>query len=166
MGSLYNKRLIKRIDNGFFVLEGDNQEKATADILSMNSCIAKANSICHDIPNRRINKESIRFTPAIAEDGTRTYCIISFSPLTPSGKKSKYPITLNFFPSSKLFGELNYGETGDVEKARIIIWSVGVCFELQLTTISSILDVNIIYKTVTNPYKKEKIYQAPKQTQK
>ena len=158
----YNFKKIKLTQNNFYLIQDENIRIAKREITDMNMYLAEAPKKHPCFPYKQIKAEQLTFTES-KSGGTNKHCFFSFAPLTNSGKKPKYPYTLHFYASEELFGELHYGQSGEVDKARIIAWSEGICCELHLAMINGRLDINTIYQHNPITYKKQKMYFAKKE---
>ena len=146
VSSKYDLSELLQIDNGYYILLGNNIELAKTDILSMNAFIQEARKLYPDFPQNVISKDELRFE--YRQGGTRDYCILNFEPLTRTGKPPKYAMQLSFFPSMKLFGRIFYTQKRDIGKVSIISWESQVCYILDLAMVDDTLNINMIYKSL------------------
>lgn len=115
-----------------FFIDGHNRETATDDILQLNRYLAQGNEENPNIPLFQIGSD-IRYEPSRLgmDDYTRLYML----PLTPTGKKPKYPLTMKFVLLSQdehwsrsttggteIFGQIWYLQNGEIGKAKIVCW--------------------------------------------
>lgn len=116
-----------------FFVDGHNREIATGDILQLNRYLAQGREENPHIPLFQIGGD-VRYEPSQLgmDDYTRLYML----PLTPTGKKPKYPLTMKFALLSQdehwhrsttggteIFGQLWYLQNGEVGKAKVICWN-------------------------------------------
>lgn len=108
------------IDNHFYeITSSENIKRAKADIISINARIRDAKRYCKTIPDYEFNESrlSFKFNPYSA---IRRYSILSFAPLTKSGKVSLNPTTLHINYSDELHGKIMYNRAGSVNRIEII----------------------------------------------
>jgi hypothetical protein len=111
---------IKVIDSHFYeITSAENIQRAKADILSLNEHIKASKRYCKTIPEFSFveSKLSFKFDPYAL---VRRYSILSFSPLTNTGKVSANPVTLHINHSDDLHGRIMYNRSGDINRVEII----------------------------------------------
>jgi hypothetical protein len=148
---------IRPMKNGVYLIGNENVPIAIRDILYLNLYLKEAPRKHPCFPLYQISANQLYFHENIV-NGFSQYCFLSFSEPTKTGKQAKYPIVLHFHISDKLFGEIFYGQTGEIDKAHIIAWNKHTCCELKLSLINGKLDINSIYKTNPQTYQKQKMY--------
>ena len=114
-------------------IDGENRLTAKEDILSLNCFLSDGHMNDPEIPVFLIHEKDIRFEPSqpSLDDYTRLFTL----PLTPTGKKPKYPLELSFCTLSQdehwqasteggkeIFGQIWYLSNGEIGKARVICW--------------------------------------------
>lgn len=103
-------------------------------ISSMNVFLNQGHMDDSDVPLFKILEESIRFEPSLS--GMDDYTRLIILPLTPTGKKPKYPLEMKVCLLSQdehwkilqntgkeIFGDIWYLNDGKIGKARIICWN-------------------------------------------
>lgn len=116
-----------------FFIDEKNRLTAKEDILSLNCFLSEGHMNDPEIPVFLIHEKDIRFEPSqpSLDDYTRLFTL----PLTPTGKKPKYPLELSFCTLSQdehwqasteggkeIFGQIWYLSNGEIGKARVICW--------------------------------------------
>lgn len=152
----YDLSKLKKKDD-IYLLNGSNIEKAIADVLYLNLYLQEAPQKHPCFPYRQIKASDLCFKYNIV-NGFSQFCFLTFTHLTKTGRQPKYPIVLHFHISPKLFGQIYYGQTAEIDKACIIAWNNDVCCELNLALINGQLDIKTIYKTNPITHKKQKMY--------
>lgn len=128
-------------------IDGKNRLTAKEDILSLNCFLSEGHMNDPEIPVFLIHEKDIRFEPSQPsfDDYTRLFTL----PLTPTGKKPKYPLELSFCTLSQdehwkasteggkeIFGQIWYLSNGEIGKARVICWEYQKkhyrCFVFQI----------------------------------
>ena len=79
-----------------------------------------------------------------------------WTPYTPTGKSSKYPLMLRYsykagpndIPPNECFGEIHYLQNGAIGKARLIFWQQGVGYFFHFGQTQNTLDVKKVEKSV------------------
>lgn len=114
-------------------IDGKNRLTAKEDVLSLNRFLSEGHMNDPEIPVFLIHEKDIRFEPSqpSLDDYTRLFTL----PLTPTGKKPKYPLELSFCTLSQdehwqasteggkeIFGQIWYLSNGEIGKARVICW--------------------------------------------
>lgn len=153
----YDLSNLLRQDNFYLIQGKDNVSRAIEDVLYLNLYLKEAPNKHPCFPLKQIKASDLCFNKKIVK-GTNVHSFISFTPLTKTGKTPKYPYKLRFFVSTELFGEIYYGEYGEIDKAWVVAWHNGICCELNLALINGVLDIKSIYKTNPITYKKQKMY--------
>lgn len=115
-------------------IDGKNQLVAKEDILQLNVFLSQGRVEDSDVPMFEISEATIRFEPSSL--GMDDYTRLKILPLTPTGKKPKYPLEMDFCLMSQdehwklsqasgkeIFGQIWYLNSGEVGKARIICWN-------------------------------------------
>ena len=111
---------IKRIDNNFYGITSQENIQTTKDeIMKLNAFLDEAANICKSIPDFRFRKSSLRFEYN-PNANIRNYCMLSFNPMTASGKLPKAMVNLHFMQGEKLHGEIKFDGNGAVYRAEII----------------------------------------------
>ena len=153
--SAFDLQDLIEIDHGFYCLANENAQQATKDLIYLNDFIDVAAKICPEFQAFRINIEDIRFE--YNPDATpRNYAILKIEPITPSGKPPKFPVCLSFCGI-----HIYYAQNKQIQKVRIIAWK-GCPYELNLAMHNGELAVHSIYKTSMIDFKKNKLYEHPK----
>lgn len=157
--ALYDLDALKKISNNFYLIGREDRQKASEDILYVNPYLRHAKDLLRSFPACQFREKEFSFTERLVNGFTR-FCFLTFIPYTKTGKLPKYPIILHAHISDNFFGELYYGRSGEIDKAKVIVWS-DRCYELDLAVINGALDINAIY--VMNPItqKKQKMYFIP-----
>lgn len=119
----------------------DQKEMVISDIISMNKYIDDANSLIKKkakIQNKTLREQIVFFSDKKNWD-TNQFSHFTYSPNTPTGKATKYPLTLSFFShsvssakdiarypivESSVNGNIYYLADGDIGKAEIFIFSM------------------------------------------
>lgn len=114
-------------------IDGKNRSIAKRDILSLNAFLSQGYTDDTDIPMFEIEENGIRFSPS--ELGRDDYTRLVILPLTPTGKKPKYPLKMSFCLLSsdrqfeitmnggkEIFGHIFYQQDGEIGKAEVICW--------------------------------------------
>lgn len=116
-----------------FFIDEKNRLTAKEDILSLNCFLSEGHMNDPEIPDFLIHEKDIRFEPSqpSLDDYTRLFTL----PLTPTGKKPRYPLELSFCTLSQdehwqasteggkeIFGQIWYLSNGEIGKARVICW--------------------------------------------
>lgn len=114
-------------------IDGKNRLTAKEDVLSLNRFLSEGHMNDPEIPFFLIHEKDILFEPSqpSLDDYTRLFTL----PLTPTGKKPKYPLELSFCTLSQdehwqasteggkeIFGQIWYLSNGEIGKARVICW--------------------------------------------
>lgn len=138
--SRYDFSKVRALDFGMednqisIFIDGENQLIAKEDILSLNAFLSQGYMEDTDIPTFEIEEKSVRFSPS--ELGRDDYTRLIILPLTPTGKKPKYPLKMSFCLLSsdkqfeismnggkEIFGHVYYQQNGEVGKAEVICWN-------------------------------------------
>lgn len=149
--SLKYNILKMRKDRTVYLPNSDDQENITNDVLSLNTYIVEANKLIGNKIGIGIEANDVVFYLGKALKDVRDFCFFTYSPNTPTGKASKYPITLNFYCKRKseekykkvgnglqiiapdgISGNIDYLANGEIGKARIIIDYRGECFVIHM----------------------------------
>lgn len=141
-----------------FLLKGDNQKKAVANILSLNEFFKEAHSLCRSFPAVKISKSMLEFKERRSPTGFPLFCYLSATPKTKAGNTPKYPHVLEVNCSEELFGKIFYLPGGVMGRVEFIVWHNKVCYELHLT-IDGQLSVNAIYRRDSTDCKRRKLYE-------
>jgi hypothetical protein len=136
----FNELAVIDYGNGVmrFLLEDGNQDIAREDILSMNKILAEERSKNKSFPAFKIEPDSIRFNPIsnlqehLENDD---YSCFIFNPTSPTGKATKYPLTIEFKTLSQdesykvslgkgtnIFGSISYLANGSIGKCNLVCW--------------------------------------------
>ena len=140
-----------RKDRTVYLPSDDDQENITNDVLSLNTYIEEANKLIGNKIGIKIDVNDIVFYFGKTPQDVRNFCFFTYSPNTPTGKASKYPITLNFYCKRKseekykkvgnglqiiapdgISGNIDYLANGEIGKSRIIISYHGEGFIIHL----------------------------------
>ena len=166
LASFYDYEGFKIIDNNYYEITSKaNIDRAKADIESLNEHIDNAKQLCKSIPDTRFKKEIIlfKFDPF---DYTRSYCMMSFSPLTKAGKLCGAPMTLHVAQGEYFRGKIMYDKTGSISRAEV---SINVVTRIEKPTLiqqkcdvhkmiftkqDGELSTRLIYRTKDNDRKK------------
>lgn len=171
--TFYDLSGIKIIDNNYYeITSSENIERAKADAERLNEYIDKAKRRCRTLPDFRFRKELLNFK-FNSRAFTRNYCMLSFAPLTKTGKVSSLPMDLHINQGEYFHGKIYYDATGNIGRAEISMLTVKVTstatttrqdcrsHEIILTKQNGALDIRLIYRS-DGGYRK-KIYDS-KQT--
>ena len=153
----FDMKKVTRIGCGF-LLKGDNQKKAVADILSLNEFFKEAHSLCRSFPAVKISKSMLEFKERRSPTGFPLFCYLSATPKTKTGNIPKYPHVLEVNCSEELFGKIFYLPSGAMGRVEFIMWYRGDYYELHLTT-DDRLSVNAVYKQGSKDSKRRKLYE-------
>lgn len=140
-----------RKDRTVYLPSSDDQENIKNDVLLLNTYIEEANKLIGNKIGINIDVNDVVFYFGKELQDVRDFCFFIYSPNTPTGKASKYPITLNFYckrkseekyekvgnglqfvPSDGISGNIDYLASGEIGKARIIINYQGKGFIIHL----------------------------------
>ena len=115
-------------------IDGENQLVAKEDILCMNRFLSEGHLNDSEVPVFSICEKEIRFVPSDLQ-GADDYTRLAIMPLTPAGKRPKYPLMMAFCLLSQdeqwkisqakgkeVFGCIYYLPDGNIGKAEIICW--------------------------------------------
>ena len=153
----FDMKKVTRIGCGF-LLKGDNQKKAIADILSLNEFFKEAHSLCRSFPTVKITESMLDFKGKRNQTGFPLFCYLTAAPKTKAGNAPKYPLVLEVNCSEELFGKIFYLSSGAIGRVEFIIWHREGCYELHLTT-DNCLSVNAVYKHSSKDSKRKKLYE-------
>ncbi len=153
----FDMKEVTRISCGF-LLKGDNQKKAIADILSLNEFFKEAHSLCRSFPTFKISASMLNFKEKRNQTGFPLFCYLTATPKTKAGNAPKYPLVLEVNCSEELFGKVFYLPSGAMGRVEFIIWHRGDCYELHLAA-DNCLSVNAVYKHSSKDSKRKKIYE-------
>ena len=109
----------------FYLPNVTDKDNIIKDILQLNDYLLQAMSLVKTFPNLRINANDIEFRfDKVLPDEPANFCTFIYTPNTPTGKASKYPLKLGFYckRTSNIQGEIEYLQNGEIGKVRIIIW--------------------------------------------
>lgn len=156
---LYDLEALRRSSNNFYLIGREDRRKASEDALYVNLYLRHAKDLLESFPMCQFQETELCFAEKFV-NGFAKFCFLTFTPYTKTGKRPKYPIVFHAHISNKFFGELYYGQRGEIDKAHVIVWS-NRCYELDLAVLNGVLDINAIY--VTNPItqKRQKMYCIP-----
>ena len=103
--------------------------------MQLNFYLQQCKMLVDSFPSIQIQEENIIFRfDKVSKDEPIEFCCFTYTPHTPTGKKPKYPLKLNFYCKStglradEIHGEIEYLLNGTSGKARIIIWYKGVIY--------------------------------------
>ena len=169
---------------GLYFPNSEDVSHITQDVLSLNFFLQQANTLTSDFPAIQIVASNIVFRfDRIAKDEPIECCCFTYTPNTPTGKASKYPLKLGFYckrtsqqreirkgntiqiiGADGIHGEIEYLQNSEIGKARIIIWHKGI---LYLVHIINKKDAKIITKIETTNKNGERItvYNANKKAE-
>lgn len=168
--SFFNLDGISIIDNNYYeITSASNIDRAKSDIISLNAYLDQAKRICRTLPDFRFQDTCLkfRFNPYAF---SRDYSILSFSPLTKTGKVSNSPITLCINYTDNLHGKIMYDRDGNIFRAEVSTLTTKVtkstnCIRSECTVHcvilskqDGILKIRLIYRTKGG--KREKIYDS------
>ena len=159
---------------GLYFPNSEDVSHITQDVLSLNFFLQQANTLTSDFPAIQIVASNIVFRfDRIAKDEPIECCCFTYTPNTPTGKASKYPLKLGFYckrtsqqreikkgntiqiiGADGIHGEIEYLQNSEIGKARIIIWHKGI---LYLVHIMNKKDAKIITKIETTNKNGERI---------
>lgn len=109
---------------GFYLPNVSDKENITKDILQLNEYLLQATTLVKIFPNIQLNANDIEFRfDKVLPDEPTEFCTFIYTPNTPTGKASKYPLKLGFYckSTSNIHGEIEYLQNGEIGKSRIII---------------------------------------------
>jgi len=140
-----------RKDRTVYLPNNEDRENILSDVISLNTYIEEANTHIGNKIGINIKSEDIVFYFGKQLQDVRNFCFFTYSPNTPAGKASKYPITLHFYckrqteekykkignglqviPADGIDGNIDYLSNGDLGKARIIVNYQGKAFIIHL----------------------------------
>lgn len=153
----YNTELLKWSKRSeCYLLIGANREKATADILKLNSFIDRSKELLRSFPGTHFVTNQFRFDEPKQKE-YHPFCRLIVPRYTNTGKLPKFTLELSADVSEELFARVYYQKNGEIGKAEIVSWS-DRCYETQLAMIDGTLDIKAIF--VTNPVtgQKQKMY--------
>lgn len=159
---------------GFYLPNIEDVENIKNDVMHLNTFLLKAKMLISSFPAVQINAEDLvfRFGKVLKDESTE-FCVFTYTPNTPTGKASKYPLKLGFWcdrtskerqvkqgrgfsiiPPNGIQGDIEFLANGELGKARVIIVYNGSFY------IVNILDKKgekIITKIESNNNKGERI---------
>ena len=169
-GSLkYDVSKMKSI-RGFYLPNVTDKDNITKDVLQLNDYLLQAKSLVTAFPNIQINATDIEFRfDKVLPDESTEFCTFVYTPNTPTGKASKYPLKLGFYckrtsqqrevrkgntiqiiGADGIQGEIEYLQNGEIGKARIIISHRGYVYMVYLLEKKSIKTITKIETTNKN----------------
>ena len=116
-------------------------ENIRNDVIKLNDFLLQAKSLVKSFPLIQIKSEDLVFRfDKISRDEPTEFCTFTYSPYTPTGKPSKYPLKLGFWcartskerqvkqgrgfsiiPPNGINGDIEFLANGEIGKARVII---------------------------------------------
>ncbi len=156
--SRYDLNDVKKLKSNSYLLGNSNIPLAIDEIMYVNAFLMEAAHLLSYFPRKQISQKNLCFKERVVNGIHNAFCYISFIPLTDTGKKPKYPMVLHFYNSDDLFGNLSYGQSGEIDKGDIVVWGKDTCYEVKLRLIGNELKLHTIYQTNPGTGKKQKIY--------
>ncbi len=138
---------------GFYLPNVSDKDNITNDILQLNDYLLQATALVKIVPNLQINANDIEFRfDKVLPDEPIEFCTFIYTPDTPTGKASKYPLKLGFYckRTSNIQGEIEYLQNGEIGKARIIIWYKGTLYLVHILDKKGIKAITKIETTNKN----------------
>lgn len=129
----YDFSQMKKSDT-IYIPSKNMYDDITSDILEINDLLLEAHQI-HKIPKFLISKENVNFFEGITFPNEHHFCHFTFSPNTPTGKKSKYPFTLWFNCKKNnisIFGRINYLTNNEKGKMSVMISTKDKFYEFKV----------------------------------
>ena len=129
----YDFSQMKKSDT-IYIPSKNMYDDITSDILEINALLLEAHQI-HKIPKFLISKEDVNFLEGITVPNEHHFCHFTFSPNTPTGKKSKYPFTLWFNCKKNnisIFGRINYLTNNEKGKMSVMISTKDKFYEFKV----------------------------------
>lgn len=125
-------------NDAIYLISGQNREIAEKDLKALNPYIIEASKLAHR-PYTLIKHISCDIPENFFKYGEwYNYAYFSFSPYTPTGKLSKYPLTLHFSTQKNretyknyVFGKLFYLGNGEIGKSHITIKKKSYSFTID-----------------------------------
>ena len=126
---------------GLYLPNVEDVENIKNDVMHLNTFLLKAKMLINSFPTVQINEEDLvfRFGKVLKDEATE-FCAFTYTPNTPTGKASKYPLKLGFWcartskerqvkqgrgfliiPPNGINGDIEFLANGEIGKARVII---------------------------------------------
>ncbi len=142
---IFDIRKMKHTKDGkYYLIPKEYQNKCTNDIISLNKFIDEASKILNKNLTL-ISENKISFKGSTYGHG----CLMSFTPLTKTGKASKYPYCLTFdtYKNDDLdvIGYIYYLKDGAIGKVELTTWNKHIGHTINLATKNGKLVINRIY---------------------
>ena len=138
---------------GFYLPNVSDKDNITKDILQLNDYLLQATTLVRMFPNIQIDANDIEFRfDKVLPDESTEFCTFIYTPNTPTGKASKYPLKLGFYckRTSNIQGEIEYLQNGEIGKSRIIIWHKGILYLVHILDKKGIKAITKIETTNKN----------------
>lgn len=138
---------------GFYLPNVSDKDNITKDILQLNDYLLQATTLVRMFPNIQIDANDIEFRfDKVLPDESTEFCTFIYTPNTPTGKTSKYPLKLGFYckRTSNIQGEIEYLQNGEIGKSRIIIWHKGILYLVHILDKKGIKAITKIETTNKN----------------
>jgi len=138
---------------GFYLPNVSDKDNITKDVLQINDYLLQAMTLVKIFPNLQISANDIEFKfDKVLPDEPTEFCTFIYTPNTPTGKVSKYPLKLGFYcrRTNNIQGEIEYLQNGEIGKARIIIWHKGTLYLVHILDKKGIKAITKIETTNKN----------------
>ena len=138
---------------GFYLPNVSDKDNITKDVLQINDYLLQAMTLVKIFPNLQISANDIEFKfDKVLPDEPTEFCTFIYTPNTPTGKASKYPLKLGFYcrRTNNIQGEIEYLQNGEIGKARIIIWHKGTLYLVHILDKKGIKAITKIETTNKN----------------
>ena len=138
---------------GFYLPNVSDKDNITKDILQLNDYLLQATTLVRMFPTIQIDANDIEFRfDKVLPDESTEFCTFIYTPNTPTGKASKYPLKLGFYckRTSNIQGEIEYLQNGEIGKSRIIIWHKGILYLVHILDKKGIKAITKIETTNKN----------------
>lgn len=137
---------------GFYLPNVTDKDNIIEDVLQLNDFLLQAKTLVKAFPNIQINANDIEFRfDSVLKDEATEFCVFTYTPNTPTGKATKYPLKLGFWcartsekrqvkqgrgfsiiPPNGIHGDIEYLTDGQIGKARVIIAYNGSCYIINI----------------------------------
>lgn len=138
------------------------REAVSEDIMQVNALLEEASQKVRTVPDNRISKENIKFSPTEPLDDRFTMFI--YTPYTKTGKIAKFPYYISFnlpkdfWGNEDLFGKVYFTKDNRIGKVWIVSWLNHKCFTINCTEKENRLQVTRIDVTTPDNYQKICLY--------
>lgn len=140
-------------DEDTYSIPEEYRDMVLDELMKINALLDEACAKSSVVPKTRIIKENIKFNPSEKMDSDFTKFV--YTPYTKTGKISKHPYYIKFYPNGSLFdkehlfGDVYFTQNNQIGKAWIVSWLNHKCYIINCTTKEKKLQVTRI--DVTNP---------------